>query len=216
MKKSYIISAVCAALFLLMIILIKTVDVADIGPEGTKIGLSSINKAFHELTGLNDSWDKIADYTMLLAFGAGLAFAVLGLVQLIQRKSLLKVDREILLLGGLYVVLGIFYVIFEKVVINYRPEILSDETKPEASFPSSHVMMACVVAGSVIIILGRYIKKAEQRVAARIILSVVMLISVAARLVSGVHWLTDIIAGVLLSCALVFLYKGLIENGTEE
>ena len=35
-------------------------------------------------------------------------------------------------------------------------------------------------------------------------------------MICGVHWFTDIIAGVLLGLAIVFLYTGVAENLTKE
>ncbi|SEF77782.1 undecaprenyl-diphosphatase [Eubacterium ruminantium] len=215
MKKKYIVSAIFGILFFIVMIMVKTVDVAPIGPEGSKIGLSKINKAVHKAFGVNESWDKITEILGVLIILVGLVFAFLGLKQLIERKSLLKVDKEILALGVLYVVIGLIYVIFEKIVINYRPVILSEKEGLEASFPSSHTVLACVVAGSVIVLAGKYIKKSELRVAARLVLTVLLLITVVGRLVAGIHWFTDILAGALLSAALIALFMGVIEGFSE-
>ena len=61
MKKKCITSAVCFGLFLLLILLIKTVDVAAVGPEGTEIGLSKLNVAVHNLFGENLGWYKVTN-----------------------------------------------------------------------------------------------------------------------------------------------------------
>ena len=117
MKKKLIVSAVCFGLFLLLVLLVKTVDVAAVGPEGTKVGLSKLNVAVHELFGENLGWYKVTNY---LGYGAILiacCFAALGGLQLVYRRSLMKVDKEILLLGALYAVTIAFYVFFEKVEI---------------------------------------------------------------------------------------------------
>ena len=149
MKKGKIMSAViCTILFAVLIVLVKTVDVQQIGPEGTSIGFAGINKAMNEATGLNMTLYKITEVLGLLALAVAGCFALLGLVQLIKRKSFAKVDPEIYALAGLYVVVLMLYVIFEKVIINYRPVIMPDEEHVEASFPSSHTMLGFVILHS--------------------------------------------------------------------
>ena len=119
-------------------------------------------------------------------------------------------DREILTLGGLYVVLALVYVFFEKVIINYRPIIMEGETEAEASFPSSHTMLVCVVMGSAIMLLGRYIKDEKIRRVLKIVFYLVIAVTVLGRLFSGVHWLTDILGGVLISICLLSIFAILL------
>ena len=114
---------------------------------GTSIGLSQLNQFFFDLTGLNIVWYDITDWLGLTAIATAFVFAVAGLVQLIKRKSLLKVDREILCLGALYIVVIGLYFLFEKVIVNYRPVIMPGGSHPEASFPSSHTMIVCIIMG---------------------------------------------------------------------
>ena len=202
--------AVFAVLFLIWIALIKLVDVSAIGPEGTEVGLAGINKAIHEALGVNMILYKITDilgYVALLVAGL---FALFGLVQLIKRKSLAKVDGAIYPLAGLYVVTIGLYVIFEKVIINYRPVIMPDEVALEASFPSSHTMLACVILGSAIVMIGKYIDNDMLRKLLIALAAVLLILVVAGRLVSGVHWFTDIVGGVLISGALVFTFIGIV------
>ena len=195
--------AVFAVLFLIWIAIIKLVDVSAIGPEGTEVGLAGINKAIHEALGVNMILYKITDilgYVALLVAGL---FALFGFVQVIKRKSLAKVDGAIYALAGLYVVTIGLYVIFEKVIINYRPVIMPDEVALEASFPSSHTMLACVIFGSAIVMIGKYIDNDMLRKLLIALAAVLLILVVAGRLVSGVHWFTDIVGGVLISGALV-------------
>ena len=202
--------AVFAVLFLIWIAIIKLVDVSAIGPEGTEVGLAGINKAIHEALGVNMTLYKITDilgYVALLVAGL---FALFGLAQLIKRKSLAKVDGAIYALAGLYVVTIGLYVVFEKVIINYRPVIMPDEVALEASFPSSHTMLACVIFGSAIVMIGKYIDNDMLRKLLIALAAVLLILVVAGRLVSGVHWFTDIVGGVLISGALVFTFIGIV------
>ena len=188
MKKGKIMSAViCTILFAVLIVLVKTVDVQQIGPEGTSIGFAGINKAMNEATGLNMTLYKITEVLGLLALAVAGCFALLGLVQLIKRKSFAKVDPEIYALAGLYVVVLMLYVIFEKVIINYRPVIMPDEEHVEASFPSSHTMLGFVIMGSTFIVIDKYIKNESICRLIRIVSILILIAIVFGRLFSGVH-----------------------------
>lgn len=212
MKKKCITAAVCFGLFLLLILLVKTVDVAVVGPEGAKIGLSKLNVAIHDLFGVHMAWYKVTNVLGYLAILIGLCFAAIGGLQLIYRRSILKVDKEILLLGGLYVVTVLFYILFEKVVVNYRPILMPDGEGLEASFPSSHTMLSCVILGSGLELLKKYARKDKTiQTALTAVFAVMLALIVAGRLLSGVHWFTDILGGILLSVALLNAWEALLK-----
>lgn len=193
-------------LFLIHILLLKNVDVAAVGPQGTSVGLSSLNKAFNEFTGLNMFWYYLTQVMGFVAIAIVILFAVIGVLQLIKRRDIRKVDQCIISAGILYAVMFIFYVIFEKIEINYRPVIMPGDTAPEASFPSSHTMLFCVVIGSVIALLPQYIDDKHNGKIIRAVCSVLMALAVVGRLLSGVHWLTDIVGGILLSLSLLMIF----------
>lgn len=201
-KVKYVISGVCFALFIILIVLLKTVDIGT-SPVGLPVGLYTVNKAVFDFTGVNDIWDKLTDGILVLAIAAAFAFFVLGIIQLIKRKSVKKVDREIIFTGGLYAAVILLYVLFEKVVINCRA------IEAEPSFPSSHTMVICAVFGAAILVLNKYIKNKNVCLAVRIVLGALILIAVVGRLLSGMHWLTDICGAVLISGALVALFSAL-------
>ena len=212
MNKKFVKAAVSLALFVLTIVLVKKVDVAAVGPAGTEIGLSHLNNGFHELIGTHMFLYQMTNLLGFWAILCGCVFAVIGVVQLVQRKSLAKVDKKILALGGLFVVTGVLYVLFEKVVINCRPILMEGETVPEASFPSSHTVLAVVIFGSVAMILKDYLN--DKKLAARLqnVCLVLMIVAVLGRLFSGVHWLTDILGGLFLSFALLQAFSGVLDR----
>ncbi len=210
MKSKSITVALCASLTALLILSIRFVDVAAIGPEGTSVGLSHLNRFVFELFGVNIVWYHITDWLGIAAILTAFAFTVVGLVQFIKRKSLFKVDKEILLLGGLYLVVIGLYVLFEHEIVNYRPVIMPGGTHPEASFPSSHTLLVCVVMGSAMMLTEKNIKRKSMRTAVLLFCAIVIGITVIGRLVSGVHWFTDIIGGILISVTLLALYGGAI------
>lgn len=212
-KGKFLIIGISGALFALLIVLLRCVDGEAIGAAGTSVGLSHLNRFVFELTGVNMVWYNITDWLGLTAIIAAFLFAATGLVQVIKRRSILKVDKEILALGGLYILVIGIYVLFENVIVNYRPIIMPGCSNPEASFPSSHTMLVCVIMGSTIIIIGKYIKKKSLCMVIRGICAAVIAVTVVGRLISGVHWFTDILGGLLISTFLLALFSVLI---TEE
>ena len=208
MKRRRIITAgIGGLLTVILIALVRLVDVAPIGAQETSIGLSHLNKFIFDLFGVNMLWYHITDWLGIAAILTAFVFAIIGLVQLIKRRSLLKVDREILSLGGLYIVVIGLYLLFENVIINYRPIIMPDNTRPEASFPSSHTMLVCVIMESAAILINRYIKNITLNRALRALCFVIIGVTVFGRLIAGVHWFTDILGGILISVTLLTLYK---------
>lgn len=210
-KTKVLASGVCGILFLLLIVLVRTVDVAAIGAAGTSIGLSYLNGAIHTLFGVSTFWYDVTTVLGVVALLVVPVFGLLGLYQLIQRKSLFAVDKEILALGGLYVVMAVVYVFFEKVIVNYRPILMSDAVEAEASFPSSHTMLICVIMGSAAMLFKKYVQKETLRFTLGMVCNVIMAVTVIGRLICGVHWFTDILGGVLISAVLLFLYSAVTD-----
>lgn len=183
---------------------VQICDVRPIGPEGTAVGLAALNGWFHHLTGVHMALYTLTDWLGLVPLLVVLGFALLGLIQLIQRRSLLKVDHSILALGGFYILVLGAYVLFEFLVINYRPVLI--EGRLEASYPSSTTMLALCVMPTAIMQVNRRVKGEKIRRVVSGILAGFAVFMAVGRMLSGVHWLSDIIGGVLLSGALVLLY----------
>lgn len=207
MKRNYLLAAVSGLLFILLIVMLKRYDVAAIGPAGTSIGFSTINQKIHEATGVNMKWYTITELLGYAAICVCGLFGLGGLAQLISRKSLLKVDKGIYSLAGLYVVVIGFYVFFEKCIINYRPVIMPGETAPEASFPSSHTMLIITVMASAAMFIRKYIRNGTLKNVVSVLCVAVILVTVYGRLICGVHWFTDIVGGILLSVTLVDIFR---------
>ena len=201
------ITMICA--FIIWTFLVKTVDVKAIGPEDSYVGFASLNGFFHELTGVNFDLYILTDWLGLVPVCFMSGFAILGFIQLIKRKNLFKVDKDILILGGFYIVMAAVYLFFETFIINYRPVLI--EGILEASYPSSTTLLVTCVMPSSAILLNRKIKNSGSRKTAVFLISIFTVFMVIARLVSGVHWVTDIIGGLILSTGLVFSYYSLTE-----
>ena len=211
-KRRILTASVSGLLFAVLIILVRFVDVQAIGPEGTRIGLSHLNRLVFETLGIHMRWYEITDWLGIAAIGTALLFAAVGLAQWVKRKSIWKVDKEILALGGLYLIVIGLYVLFELLIVNYRPIIMPGSVHPEASFPSSHTMLVCVIMGSAIPLFGKYVEGEVLCRALRIICATIIGITVVGRLISGVHWVTDILGGILISVMLPNLYAAILER----
>ena len=203
-RRNYIASAILFGAFVLLTLLVLKVDVQPIGPEESKIGLATINHMVNGSLGRHMIWYKITEYTGYFSLLVAAGFGLIGLVQLVKRRSLFKVDKDILLLGGFYVLVMGTYALFEKVVINYRPIIMDEGLEP--SFPSTHSLLVVAIMGTAVYQIGNRVKQTGIRNLLRILAYVIIVVTVIGRLVSGVHWFTDIIAGVLLADAYIMLY----------
>lgn len=205
--KFFIASSFLFVLFVVFTVLIKTVNTEAIGPNNSVVGFAALNQAVFEGLGQNSIWDVISDAFMIAALLIAACFAVIGFVQILKRKKLLLVDKEILALGILYVLIATFFVIFEFAAINFRP-ILQDGLL-EASYPSTHALIVGCVFGSVMILADYITKNKYLKIGTYAFSSVVIALTIVARLLSGMHWLTDVVAAVILTSALLVLFAGL-------
>ena len=190
--------------FVLWTLLVRFVDVRAIGPNGSSVGFATLNGFVHELTGVNWFLYTITDWLGLVPIAVAFGFAILGLVQLIKRKSLWKVDYSILALGVFYIVVMTAYVFFEMVVINYRPILIDGYL--EASYPSSTTMLVMCVMPTAAMQLKARIKNIVLKRCVIVVTVAFTAFMVIGRLISGVHWITDIIGGALFSAGLVIIY----------
>ena len=199
-KRKYCIALGFLTAFLLWTVAVKWIDVQAIGPKGSAVGFATLNGFVHQTIGVHMELYVLTDWLSVVPLGLAAGFGLQGLVQWMRRKSLRKVDRDLLVLGGFYAAVMAAFLLFEVVVINYRPVLI--EGILEASYPSSTTMLCmCVLPTTAMRLRSR-------RWLAGILMAFTIFM-VAARLISGVHWFTDIIGGALLSAGLVMLYDSL-------
>ena len=203
-KNQFIFGTLLLALFIVFTISLTFVDMKPIGPQNSYVAYANINQAVHELFGVNMTLYNITDWAGVVAIFVALGFAILGLVQWIKRKSILKVDSSILLLGAFYIVVFGVYVFFEYNVINRRPVLINGIL--EASYPSSTTMLAMCVLPTAMMQFKRLIKNHKFRNTVNIICGLFTAFMVIGRLVCGVHWFTDILGGLIFSIAVILLY----------
>lgn len=206
--KNFAAAGLLLAAFLIFTVLVQRVDVRLIGPNGSLVGFAAVNGWFHTLTGVHWMLYYLTDWLELAAIGIAFSFAVLGLLQLIRRRSLRKVDASILILGGFYLTVIGMYLLFNVYVVNYRPVLV--ENILEASYPSSTTVLVLCVHVTAMMQLRDRMRRGTSRTIVLWLLGAFTAFMVLARLVSGVHWLTDIIGGILLSAALIALYRATV------
>ena len=194
--------------FVLWTVLIQCVDVQAVGQNGTKIGFADFNVWFHQVTGVHMTLYTITDWLGLVPILICLCFGVMGLVQLIKRRSLLKVDSDILLLGVYYVLVIACYLIFEIIPVNYRPVLI--EGRLETSYPSSTTLLVLSVMPTLMFQAYRRVENILTRKLTAVFVVAFSVFMVIGRLISGVHWATDIIGSVLLSAGLFMLYRSAV------
>ena len=204
-KKGMAAGVILLLAFVLWTVLIMKVDVQPAGQNGTDIGFAGINTRFHELTGVHMKIYTITDWLGLVPIVICAGFGVLGLIQLIRRKSLMKVDPDIILLGIYYIVVILAYLLFEMIPINYRPVLIDGAL--EASYPSSTTLLVLSVIPTLIFQVNRRVQNTNTRRTVTILSVFFAAFMVIGKLVSGVHWLTDIAGAVLLSAGLYLVYR---------
>ena len=203
-----VLSLALLLVILLMIVALKKVNVSTNG--GNYIGLSSINLAIFNSIGSNKAMDIISTVILGLAIAMAVGFAVLGLIQVIKRKKLEAIDTPIKALALVYVITGWIYLIFDYVlVVNYRPTTEAISTSP--SFPSTHTMVILMVFLTGITVLEGIIKNKKAIYGYEIGCGVLGVVAIVTRMLSGKHWFTDIIAGILFALLLYFFHKFIIE-----
>jgi len=214
-KKGIAIGAALLLAFVLWTVLVTAVDVQPAGEYEPQqnVGFATVNTQFHKLTGFSGTFYRLTEWLGAVPIAVCGCFGVFGLVQLVRRKSLAKVDRDILLLGGYYILVIAVYFLFEKLALNYRPVLTEGKAAPEASYPSTHTMLALCVMPTLIFQLRRRMKDTPVRKILIWTAALVTALLVIGRIAAGVHWLTDIIGSVIFSAGLYLLYRSAVTIG---
>ena len=224
MFKNRIIACVIFTLFAIgFTLLIKNVGTGEVivgEPSGevitstsTTVGFYITNTKFKNSIGYNDTWYKISKYSGYLLVVPVATLALIGIYQMIKRKSLKKVDRELKLLVPFYAAIAAVYLFFEKLfIVNYRPFILDGELEP--SYPSSHTLFAICICCSSMMVIARLLreKRAKLAIFINLALTLLMIVTVIGRLLSGVHWITDILGGFFIASNLLFFFAAFLQH----
>ena len=193
MNKKFLRAGIFLTGFAALTWMLLAIDTAPIGPMGSAVGLSTLNRLFHDFTGVH-----------IIPLGIVMGFGALGLTQWFCRKKIMLVDFDILVLGVFYFVILAIFVYFEIFVVNYRPVLI--EGILEASYPSSTTVLVMCVMPTAMMQANWRMKNSVVKNTHVCLMGCFSIFMVLARMISGVHWLTDILGGALLSAGLVILY----------
>ncbi len=193
-----ILSFVLFTIFVGFTLMVALVDV-------DQVGLSHLNQFVWQKLGRNVIWEHITDWLGYLVILLVLGIVAWQIVQAFRRKNLMRIDQNLLVFDVVCAILVAFYAFFEFVVINYRPELVDGVAK--ASYPSSHVMLFATIIPLLIWQVWHYFKTKPWRIVLTVLMILVAVLGVIGRLLSGVHWFTDILAGLIISGCMGCLYQ---------
>ena len=196
------------AIFAIFTLLVQIVDVNPLGVNGTNIGFSTFNCMIHKLCGVNMTLYTITDWAGLVPIFIIISFGIIGFTQLIKRRSLIKVDADILILGVYYIIVATIYVVFEMMSINFRPILINGFM--EVSYPSSTTLLVLSVMPTLAEQTSRRYKNSKVKISMYAFTATFSVFMVIGRLISGVHWFTDILGSVIMSVGLYCTYKGFV------
>lgn len=208
-KRNLVISVILILLAIIFTILVKNVDVNTLGANGSNIGFSTLNRSVFDNIGVNMTWYNITNCLGIISIIIALAYVLIGLIQLVKRKNVFKVDKEIIALGIFYVILAAIYIAFEIFIVNYRPILMDGEL--EASYPSSHTMLTIFICASAILINSKLFNDNKIAKITNVVALILMIVTVIGRLLSGVHWFTDILGGIIIASALLMSYYTVLD-----
>ena len=189
-KKGLIISIVTLVLFNILIILLKFVDVKE-------VGLSGFNNTYlHEY---NKALDIISDILLYLSIGAFVAVVVYFIYKLIKNKGK-NVDYRLIVYFLGMVIVVITYLVFEFFVkVNGRPYEPS-----ESSFPSTHILLTTYILLPITTLFFKKDRDKETKekfdleTGISLIAFIIIGVEVILRFWSGMHWITDCLGGLIL------------------
>lgn len=197
--------------FVIWTILVKVVDVQYVQMNNTYLGFYNFNTTINDwVQTLNTkAYDVLSTILLIFALLSVGCFAILGLIQWIKRKSLKKVDPVIYMLLIGYIVIAIFYIVFEVMKINYSP--LSTITDLKSSYPCSHIFISTSYLGISFLTMFKYFN--FSKLIKGILwagFGVFTFAMIFTRTFSGCHWFSDVIAAILLSCFIIGSFAGFL------
>lgn len=207
-KEILLFGTLCIAAFVIWTLAVLNVDVKPLGVNGTNIGFSSLNCWFHQQTGVHMKLYSITDWLGLIPIAACVCFCIFGLAQWMKRHSIRKVDYDMILLGAYFIVVISGYLLFEMIPVNYRPVLINGMA--EVSYPSSTTLLVLTVMPACIFQINRRVGNQSVRKILNTLIAAFSIFMVLGRLISGVHWLTDIVGAIILSTGMFSLYKGAV------
>ena len=205
LKYSIIILGIIGLVNLFFVFLLKVANVKLTGTYNTSIGLGSINLKLRDLIGTSKAFDIISTIILVIAFLIVAAEIALAIYELVKRKDIEKLDNEIWALSVTYAALAFIFAVFNyALIINVRPVVI--DGKLESSYPSTHVLVSLTVFLTGITMTSYLVKDKKLKLGIDIALIALSVLVVITRMLSGKHWFTDIIGGILASGFLYWMH----------
>lgn len=197
--RNWLISAgICGGLFLLLIVFLLTVDVGYAVPHAP-VGLSTVNGFVFEAIGENPEWEMVSFVLLIISVLLMCAQGLCIFIKMIRTRKL----WEMVAVGHAWLLALVFYILFEFCIVNYRP--ILEDGELAASFPSSHTLIAVVLFGVMAVWFAYLLPRSVKKYVIIALLGAAAFVSALARLMVGVHWLTDVLGGMLLGGVIVSL-----------
>lgn len=205
-NKDFLNSIILFVAFIAYTITASRVDVGPIGPNESKVGLSTINHFFIVVFPWNELFHNISTVLGYIIIAMAFGFFIYTIIDIVKKKSLKKADAGLIALMVYFALIVGIYILFDKVlIINYRPVILNVVLEP--SYPSTHTFMAIAIMLALKTQFEYKIKDEDNKWFATTFCMAIIVATIFTRMVAGVHWFTDIIGGILLGSALASLYN---------
>lgn len=208
-NKEFKIGFLFILIFIIWTLSLLIIDVKPLGVNQTNIGFSTLNVWFHQITGTNMFLYIVTDWLGLVPVFVCMGFGLLGCIQLFKRRSVIKVDYDLIVLGVYYIIVILSYLLFEKLPINYRPILI--DGRMEVSYPSSTTLLVLSVMLSLYEQVNRRVINIQSKNMINRCIGIFTVFMIGGRLLSGVHWLSDIIGSIFISLGYFFLYKGVLQ-----
>ena len=159
-----------------------------------------------------ETWELITNIILILSLIALGAFAVLGLVQWIKRKSLKKVDKQLRWFPLPLALMAATYVVFDKFLpkfFDFMPTRPNGSGEP--SFPSTHVMIVATIFFITTIILPKYIKNKVVRIILELLMVIGLALTCTGRVMANMHTPIDVLGGIAFAFIFAEIYFQIIK-----
>lgn len=207
LKNKLIFSSSTILLLLALTLMLFYVDVGYY--MNGKIGLYFINNYFATYS-INSTWDLVTTIILDINFLLIVAIVVIGIVQAIMRRSLLKICRNVIVSELLIALMMIVTMAFSSLIYVNSSPVLQSGGKV-SSYPSNHIVIVTFIAllcATLVKDYFAYVRFDNVNIVAKylsfgISISVIS-VMVVGKILSGRVWFTDAISGLLLG---LFFYS---------
>ena len=162
----------------------------------------------------SNTWIKITDIILYASIAIVGLFAVLGLAQWISRKSIKKVDKQILWMVLPLALVVIVYLVCDKILTPDRFSFMP--TRPdgsgEPSFPSTHVLVVTTVFFCISAALPKYIKSKVALFLIDIVMFALASLVATGRIMSDKHSYIDVAGSVVFALIFYGIYNAIIHR----